>query len=71
MIFIALFHVLGHADHKNDFYLIFINFFNFTYFFYFFPNMPQNPGGGQFCTPIWYVNLYLYETLFLSINFCQ
>ena len=22
IIFIALFHVLGHADHKNDFYLI-------------------------------------------------
>ena len=39
IIFIALFHVLGHADHKNDFYLFF-------YFIYFFPNMPQNPGGG-------------------------
>ena len=39
IIFIALSHVLGHADHKNDFYLIFIYFFNF------FSNMPQNPGG--------------------------
>ena len=45
IIFIALFHVLGHADHKNDFYLIFI-YFLFYLFFYFFPNMPQNPGGG-------------------------
>ena len=36
IIFIALFHVLGHADHKNDYYLFF-------YFIYFFPNMPQNP----------------------------
>ena len=44
IVFIALFHVLGHADHKNDFYLIFI------YFFYFFPNMPQNPGGGSTVT---------------------
>ena len=46
IIFIALFHVLGHADHKNDFYLIFIYFL----FFYFFPNMPQNPGGGSTVT---------------------
>ena len=28
IIFIALFHVLGHADHKNDFYLIFIFYFS-------------------------------------------
>ena len=34
IIFIAVFHVLGHADHKNYFYLIFFS-----------PNMPQNPGG--------------------------
>ena len=39
IIFIDLFHVLGHADHKNDFYLFYL-------FIYFFPNMPQNPGGG-------------------------
>ena len=25
IIFIALFHVLGHADHKNDFYLFFFS----------------------------------------------
>ena len=31
IIFIALFHVLGHADHKNDFYLFFILFIFFIF----------------------------------------
>ena len=44
IIFIALFHVLGHADHKNDFYLILIFFIIIIIIFP--PNMPQNPGGG-------------------------
>ena len=42
IIFIALFHVLGHADHKNDFYLIFIYFL----FYLFFPKYASESRGG-------------------------
>ena len=45
IIFIALFHVLGHADHKNDFYLIFIYFFILFIFFIFFQICLRIQGG--------------------------
>ena len=45
IIFIALFHVLGHADHKNDFYLIFIYFFILFIFLLFSKYASESRGG--------------------------
>ena len=47
MIFIALFHVLGHADNKNDFYLIFIYFFIFFIFLFFSKYASESRGGAR------------------------
>ena len=43
IIFIALFHVLGHADHKNDFYL----FFYYYLFLFFYKYASESRGGAR------------------------